>query len=154
MVSIVVRIEAGKILFQNFEPLGQDVLDTNRIENFQPGLTDLSKSFSDKRKNGLVIISTKDDEVIPENRPAVSLRECQVLRYMSNGLTPEQTAAKMGITIRTVRKHLDNLKRKFKTDSRDQLMARAAYWKICDPYDDELSSNVFPRYELPCTFDS
>jgi DNA-binding CsgD family transcriptional regulator len=154
MVSIMVRIEAGKILFQNFEPLAQDVLETNGLENFQPGLTDLSKSFTDKRKNGLVIISAKDDEFIPENRPAVSLRECQVLQYMSNGLTPEQTGAKMGITYRTVRKHLDNLKRKFNTDSRDQLMARAAYWKICDPYDHEFSSDGLHQYEQPSTFDS
>ena len=71
----------------------------------------------------------KDDE-----RPKLSLREHEVLKCLGKGFSPEQTAIELGISVRTVRKHMDNIKRKFHTDSRDQMMARAGYLGLCNPY--------------------
>ncbi|MBI9050021.1 MAG: helix-turn-helix transcriptional regulator [Anaerolineaceae bacterium] len=66
--------------------------------------------------------------------PKLSLREAEVLQCLANGLSPEQTALELTIKTRTVRKYLSNLRNKFNTDSRDQLMARAGYLGLCDPY--------------------
>jgi DNA-binding CsgD family transcriptional regulator len=69
-------------------------------------------------------------------QPSLSVREAQVLQCLALGLSPDQTAVKLSISIRTVRKHLDNLSLKFQTDSRDQMMARAGYLRLCNPYKD------------------
>ncbi|NMB59264.1 MAG: helix-turn-helix transcriptional regulator, partial [Chloroflexi bacterium] len=66
--------------------------------------------------------------------PKLSLRESEVLQYLAYGFSPDQIAVKMKIKVRTVRKHLDNLEAKFQTNSRDQLMARAGYLRLCNPY--------------------
>lgn len=74
---------------------------------------------------------------ISRNFPKLSHRETEVLQFLADGLTPEQTALRMAIKTCTVRKYLTNLRKKFKTDSRDQLMARAGYLGFCDPYKEE-----------------
>jgi len=66
--------------------------------------------------------------------PKLSMRESEVLKYLASGLSPDQIALMMKIKVRTVRKHLDHLEAKFKTVSRDQLMARAGYLRLCNPY--------------------
>jgi DNA-binding CsgD family transcriptional regulator len=66
--------------------------------------------------------------------PKLSQRENEVLQHLANGFSPEQIALRLGIKVRTVRKYLANLVLKFNTCSRDQLMARAGYLKLCNPY--------------------
>ena len=68
------------------------------------------------------------------NFPSLSYRETEVLQCLAIGLSPEQIALKLSIKTRTVRKHLNNLRNKFDSESRDQLMARAGYLGFCDPY--------------------
>lgn len=74
--------------------------------------------------------------IIPDEieQPNLSKREKQVLQALSNGLTPDQIALELGITVRTIRKYLTNLQEKFETNSRDQLMARAGFISLCRPY--------------------
>ena len=74
--------------------------------------------------------------VLPPNVviPRLSVRESEVLQCLAFGLSPEQTAMDLNITTRTVRKHLDNLAVKLGTNSRDQMMARAGYLRLCNPY--------------------
>ena len=60
-----------------------------------------------------------------------------VLQCLANSLTPEQTAIKMGLSENAIREYLKILKEKFKTDSRDQLMAMAGYLELCDPFQNE-----------------
>ena len=56
---------------------------------------------------------------------------------LASSLTPEQTAIKMGLSEESIRLYLKILKKKFKTESRDQLMAMAGYLGLCDPYQKE-----------------
>jgi DNA-binding CsgD family transcriptional regulator len=68
------------------------------------------------------------------DRPSLSSREDQVLKCLGNAFSPEQIAIELGISVRTIRKHIDNLRRKFDADSRDQMMARAGYLGLCNPF--------------------
>jgi DNA-binding CsgD family transcriptional regulator len=68
------------------------------------------------------------------DRPKLTRREAEVLQLLAMGKTPDQMAYKLGITPSMVRKHLYRLRAKFKTDSRDQLMAMAGYLRLCNPY--------------------
>ena len=47
----------------------------------------------------------------------------------------------MGLSENAVREYLKILKKKFKTDSRDQLMAMAGYLGLCDPFKNETKQN-------------
>jgi len=85
--------------------------------------------------HGSELTITAKEPSLPEiDKPVLSMRESEVLQYLANGLSPDQIALKLNIKVRTVRKHLYHLEEKFKTGSRDQLMARAGYLKLCDPY--------------------
>ncbi len=64
-----------------------------------------------------------------------------VIQYLANSFTPEQTAIKMGLSENAVREYIKILKKKFKTDSRDQLMAMAGYLGLCDPFENETEQN-------------
>jgi DNA-binding CsgD family transcriptional regulator len=103
------------------------------VEDVRPRLPDPCRTVIDFHGNKLTI--TPNQAPQPNiDHPKLSLREAEVLQYLANGLSPEQTALKMEIKTRTVRKYLGNLRNKFNTESRDQLMARAGYLRLCDPY--------------------
>ena len=79
-------------------------------------------------------ITSKEAPLPKIEGPKLSIRESEVLHYLADGFSPDQTALKMGIKVRTVRKFLYILEVKFNTGSRDQLMARAGYLRLCNPY--------------------
>jgi DNA-binding CsgD family transcriptional regulator len=68
--------------------------------------------------------------------PRLSKRESEVVQCLALGMSPDQTAEVLQITVWMVRKHLDKLEVKFGTTSRDQMMARAGYLRLCNPYKD------------------
>ena len=74
--------------------------------------------------------------VLPANieRPCLSKREAEVLQCLALGMSPDQIAEDLVISTRTVRKYLDILEEKFGSSSRDQMMARAGYLRLCNPY--------------------
>lgn len=126
MPFIKVNSDEGDILDQNFKGLDGG-------ENMLPELSDPCKAVGDY--HGYEFTITSKEAPPPEiEGPKLSMRESEVLQYLANGLSPDQIALKLGIKVRTVRKHLDHLEAKFKTDSRDQLMARAGYLRLCNPY--------------------
>jgi DNA-binding CsgD family transcriptional regulator len=53
---------------------------------------------------------------------------------MANALTVEQSAIRMGITVRTARKYLNQARKKLDAETRDQMMARAGALGIIDPF--------------------
>lgn len=126
MPFIKVNSDEGDILDQNFKGLDGG-------ENTLPELSDPCRAVGDY--HGYEFTITSKEAPPPEiEGPKLSMRESEVLQYLANGLSPDQIALKLGIKVRTVRKHLDHLESKFKTDSRDQLMARAGYLRLCNPY--------------------
>jgi len=126
MPFIKVNSEEGDILDHHFN-------EEDRGENLLPEIPDPCRAVINYHGSELTI--TSKEKPLPEiEGPKLSLRESEVLQYLANGQSPDQIALKMDIKVRTVRKHLDNLEAKFKTDSRDQLMARAGYLRLCNPY--------------------
>jgi DNA-binding CsgD family transcriptional regulator len=107
---------------QNSSTTGQDSYNVDKFD-----LTSIGKLSTPK--------SIDDSQILDEvNLPTLSYREKEVLQYLAIGLSPEQIALKLSIKTRTVRKHLNNLRNKFDSESRDQLMARAGYLGLCYPY--------------------
>ena len=61
-----------------------------------------------------------------DERGVLSARELAVLRCARDGLTDAEAAARLAISIRTVRFHMDNLRRKLGGATRAQALANAA----------------------------
>ncbi len=118
---------------QKFSETEQSVVKLDSTENVLPRSLDSYSTVINFHGEKLTITPNQASHPIIDH-PRLSLREAEVLQFLANGLTPEQTALEMDIKVRTVRKYLDNLRRKFNTGSRDQLMARAGYLRLCDPY--------------------
>ena len=126
MPFIKVNNEEGDILKINARGIQGD-------ENYLPLLPDPCRAVVDYRGSEFTI-TAKEPLPAEIHAPKLSLRESEVLQYLAYGFSPDQIAVKMKIKVRTVRKHLDNLEAKFQTNSRDQLMARAGYLRLCNPY--------------------
>lgn len=133
MPSIVIYNDEGNILFQNIVDDVQELVKTIHDGGVLPGY---SESTPPIQINGMIILA---EQVLPPKRvaPKLTEKQCMVLQCLANSLSPDQTAIKMGISEPTIRMHLSVLKKKFKTESRDQLMAMAGYLGVCDPYENE-----------------
>jgi len=55
-------------------------------------------------------------------------RELQVFRLVGQALATKAVAAKLGVSIKTVETHRENIKNKLNLDSHAELVARAAQW--------------------------
>jgi DNA-binding NarL/FixJ family response regulator len=55
-------------------------------------------------------------------------RELQVFRLVGQALATKQVAAKLGVSVKTVETHRENIKNKLCLDSHAELVARAAQW--------------------------
>ena len=122
MPSIVVFNDEGNVVYQNIVDDVHELVKTIRDGSILPGF---SGSPPPVRINGLIILA--EQFARKKTAPKLTAKQCQVLQCLANSLTPEQTAMKMGLSESTVRIHLSILKKKFKTESRDQLMAMAGY---------------------------
>ncbi len=130
MPSIVVLNDDGNILFQNIVDNVEGLMNTIRDDGEIPGFNSRPPEV---RINGFVVLV--EQSAIPKKEfPPLSLKQMQVLHLLANALTPEQTALKLGISESTVRMHISALKKKFKTESRDQMMAMAGSLGLCDPF--------------------
>jgi len=117
---------------------GDDLLDHNFLkgDGEEKNLSDIADPCrAIVYYHGSEITITSKEAPLPKiDSPKLSIRESEVLHYLADGFSPDQAALKMGIKVRTVRKFLYKLEVKFNTCSRDQLMARAGYLRLCDPY--------------------
>jgi DNA-binding NarL/FixJ family response regulator len=55
-------------------------------------------------------------------------RELQVFRLVGQALATKQVAAQLGVSVKTVETHRENIKNKLGLDSHAELVARAAQW--------------------------
>ena len=130
MPSIVVLNDDGNILFQNIVDNVEGLMNTIRDDREIPGFNSRPPEV---RINGFVVLV--EQSALPKKElPPLSLKQMQVLHLLANASTPEQTALKLGISESTVRMHISALKKKFKTESRDQMMAMAGSLGLCDPF--------------------
>jgi len=133
MPSIIICNEKGDILYQNILEDVQQLVNAIREGSPQPGYTTLP---SPVRINGMIVFA-ESDPTPPREAPKLSRKQCMVLQLLSQGLSPEQIALRLGLSQATVRLHMSFLKKKFGTDSRDQLMAKAGSLGLCDPFADQ-----------------
>ena len=91
------------------------------------------KLVVETRRNGTRYVTVHSIKKVM-GKPDLSWREEQVLEGLFNALSPGQIAISLGIKVRTVRKHIDGLRKKFQAESRDQMMARAGFVGYCDLY--------------------
>ena len=138
MPSVLILDDNGEILYLNENQSTEEALRMLG-RGTTPAQPDSSVHPIDilKTKGGAYIAA---DFRKPIKHPILSPRETEVLICIANALSPEQTAIKLGIKVRTVRKHIYSLMKKFSARSRDQLMARAGYLKLCNPYQKSDSS--------------
>ena len=95
--------------------------------------------------NGLIVLAGQLPK--PKRKaPALSERQISVLQLLAMAFTPDQIALKLGLTEATIRLHIRALKKKFGTDSRDQMMAMAGHLGLCDPFE---TSQVYDQQEDP-----
>jgi len=96
----------------------------------RPGLQALSQGK-------LVIVSTlqarSSDPADPEREAPVRLspRQNEVLQLLAEGLTTKEIAARLGLRPRTVSMHITAIKRLLNTQTRAQLIGRAAALGLC-----------------------
>lgn len=133
MPSIVVYSDEGNVLYRNIVDDIQELVKTFHESSILPGY---AGSTPPVRINGMIILA-EPVSTPKKTPPKLTAKQCMVLQCLANSLTPEQTAIKMGISESTIRMHISILKKKFNTESRDQLMAMAGYLGICDPYHKE-----------------
>ena len=64
------------------------------------------------------------DNVPADNRVEITTREAQCLQWLEEGNSDDEIASILGISRRTVRFHLDNLKKKYGVTRRTQVLAK------------------------------
>ena len=141
MPSIVVFNEEGDVLYQNVVEDIKEIARTIRDGGNVPGYA--VEDYPEVRVNGLIVLAGQSPK--PKRKtPALSERQMGVLQLLAKAYTPDQIAIKLGVTEATIRLHISALKKKFGTDSRDQMMAMAGQLGLCDPFE---TSTVHDKQE-------
>lgn len=130
MPSIVVYSDEGNVLYQNIVGDVQELVKTIHDGGVMPGYSEPTPPV---RINGMIILA-EQIQTPKRTTPMLTAKQCVVLQCLACSLTPEQTAIKMGVTLPTIRMHINALKKKFHADSRDQMMAKAGCLGLCDPF--------------------
>lgn len=138
MPAIVIINDEGNLNFQNITQNIAELMRNIRKGDQLPGTAETPPQ---ERLDGLVILPPSPP-VPTRKAPALSERQILVLRLLARALTPEQIALKLGLSEGTIRMHMCAIKRKFKTDSRDQMMAMAGSLGLCDPFGTETHSGL------------
>ena len=132
MPSIIVMTNEGNTIHE--EVFDQtDAFFDQLVKNGK--FSGLSQIRSNAKINSLIIIT----EIVPESKPLapnLSGRQINVLQLLSKGYSPDQIALKLNLSMPTIRLHMTKLKEKFGTSSRDQMMAMAGQFGLCNPYED------------------
>jgi two-component system, NarL family, response regulator NreC len=65
----------------------------------------------------------RSDESLEGNKKSILTdRQLQVLRYIADGLTSQRTAEQLGLSVRTVERHVENMMRRLDVHSRVELV--------------------------------
>lgn len=132
MPSIVVINDEGSVLYQNVVEDVQDLVKIIRDGRNVPGYA--LDDCPEVQVNGLIVLAGQPPK--PKRKPpALSERQISVLQLLARAYSPEQIALKLGLTEATIRLHISALKKKFGTDSCDQMMAMAGQLGLCDPFE-------------------
>jgi len=124
--------DEGSVLYQNVVEDVQDLVKIIRDGRNVPGYA--LDDCPEVQVNGLIVLAGQPPK--PKRKPpALSERQMSVLQLLARANTPDQISLKLGLTEATIRLHIRALKKKFSTDSRDQMMAMAGQLGLCDPFE-------------------
>jgi DNA-binding CsgD family transcriptional regulator len=130
---VVVFNENGDVVYQNCAGNAQELFNTFCEEGVNQEQLGLPPPVQVKD----LVILAEGSQKPKRNAPKLTARQCLVLQCLANSLSLEQSALKMGVSVNTIHNYLKILKKKFNTESRDQLMAMAGYLGLCDPFQNE-----------------
>ena len=77
---------------------------------------------------------TTDQATVSSEKQPLSRRELQVLRLTAAGLTPQETAAELGLSYHTVRNHMANMRRKLGQHNKLDLVRTAHDLGLIQPH--------------------
>ena len=97
----------------------------NFLAEFQDRLV-LASHHADQRLVGL----TKAEDIADSG---LSPREIQCLQRLAKGSRNDRIADTLGISLPTVKLHLQNARRKLRASTREQAIARAVYLGLIEP---------------------
>jgi DNA-binding CsgD family transcriptional regulator len=133
MPVVVICDEAGSYVIQSTALAGSEL--TEAINNgtwLPPQHLRIPPPYQILQRGELTFITNQcAHPCSPE--PELSLQEIRVLKYVVTGHSLQETAAMLYISVRTVRQHLENLKKKLNAKSRDHLMALAGSMGLGKP---------------------
>ena len=106
-------------------------------ERYLPYELSPTLSWQAARVNHLVVVTPL---AAPEDYPLIKLtpREFQTLQGLCSGKTAAQIAFQLHIQARSVHRHFNNLRAKFKSDTLPELLAKAAALDLVRPDLDDL----------------
>ena len=106
-------------------------------ERYLPYELSPTQSWQAARVNHLVVVTPL---AAPEDYPLIKLtpREFQTLQGLCSGKTAAQIAFQLHIQARSVHRHFNNLRAKFKSDTLPELLAKAAALDLVRPDLDDL----------------
>ena len=70
----------------------------------------------------------------PDDPALLTPRETEVLRDVADGLTNKEIAGHLGISLHTVKFHLESLMRKLAVSSRAEAVSKSVRLKVLEPY--------------------
>jgi len=70
----------------------------------------------------------------PDGRALLTPRELEVLRDVADGLTNKEIAGHLGISLHTVKFHVESLMRKLVVSSRAEAVSKSMRLKVLQPY--------------------
>ena len=130
MFSIVVTNAEENVLYENI---------AHNLQELMKGIQEDERSLYLNMPRAVriksLIVVTEGDSLPYRTAPSLSKKQGQVIQLLAQACSPEQIALKLDISESTVRMHIRALKKKFKTDSRAQLMAMAGTLGLCDPFE-------------------
>ena len=130
MLSILVYSSSGDFIHRcDIEDM-QEFFRIFRTE-LQPRYSD--ESFEVSISGEILLIEPVKGP--PSVAPLLTERQQQILQLMARSFAPKQIAGELGISEATVRMHINALKKRFKAESRDQLMAIVGALELCNPFD-------------------
>jgi len=133
-------------------PLGMGnlrlVMMNGRLEIRPAKFTSTSAAavVSKQPSGGNVLWRRRTDEFLP--RPGLTYRETQVLKFVAGGLTNRQTAAEMGVSVKTVEKHRQSLMDKLRLHDTAALTRFAVAAGIT--FDEEFGNGLERRWHGYC----
>lgn len=132
MPRIILFGEGDTVTLLNENGSPDTILRSIHSGIWQPKLPDPTGPYQAIYNGDTIIVTHRPAESAKKGKVRVTSHEQLVLEGMVNGLGDQQIAMVYGIKLRMVRHFVTNLKLKFKSTTREQLVAHAVALGVVD----------------------